>query len=205
MPHFQFVGVDTDGDGIHDHLDEDDDNDGILDGDDGCPLNPNTPCQLITASDTIVASGRVWAQVDLFTNVSWEQISAVCPQGVCAGNALLNGRDMTGWTWATVDDLNALFNFYIGIDVLGPGPDCYGEGHNNPWVDTFFDDGWRDHDFLPGYVSVGGRLRDSADYIAFLVDSWTPGMGSGGDGICTNEIFAGFNDPGTGAWFYHTP
>jgi hypothetical protein len=153
--------------------------------------------------DTVSVDGREWAQVDLFTNLSWNDINAVCTEGACFGT--LNGHDMTGWTWAKVDDLNALFNHYVGSDVLGPGPDCYSEGHNTPWVDAFFDDGWRGHDFITGYVSVGGRLRDSADYIAFLADSWTPGMGSGGDGICTNETFTGTNDPGTGAWFYRTP
>jgi hypothetical protein len=41
MPLFKFVGIDTDGDGIKDHVDEDDDNDGIFDVDDAYPLDPN--------------------------------------------------------------------------------------------------------------------------------------------------------------------
>lgn len=40
LPKFQFVGIDTDGDGIKDHIDEDDDNDGIPDIDDTYPLDP---------------------------------------------------------------------------------------------------------------------------------------------------------------------
>jgi hypothetical protein len=41
-PVFTFVGLDTDGDGVKNHLDEDDDNDGVLDPDDNCPLDgPN--------------------------------------------------------------------------------------------------------------------------------------------------------------------
>jgi hypothetical protein len=217
--------ADTDGDGEGDVCDDtpngtqDDDSDGVLNDVDNCPGVYNSDqadadgdgigdvCDpgVITAANTVTVQGRVWAQPDLFLNLSWDTINAVCPGGVCGNGAILNGWDVSGWTWASVDDLNALFNFYIGIDVLGPGLDCYGEGHDNPWVDAFFDDGWRDHDFFPGYVSVGGRLQDSADYLAFLVDSWTPGMGSGGDGICTSETFAGINDPGTGAWFYRTP
>ena len=28
---------------------------------------------------------------------------------------------MSGWTWASVDDINALFNYYVGVDVFrGP-------------------------------------------------------------------------------------
>ena len=34
---------------------------------------------------------------------------------------------MTGWTWATTDDVNALFNFYIGSKQLGPGPDNFSD------------------------------------------------------------------------------
>jgi hypothetical protein len=70
MPHFQFVGVDSDGDGIADHLDEDDDNDGILDRDDSCPLNPDTSIGAVCESSSgkvtvgdltgdVVVSGRV--------------------------------------------------------------------------------------------------------------------------------------------------
>ena len=44
MPVFEFVGIDTDEDGIFDHLDPDDDDDGIPDGDDPCPLNPDPLC-----------------------------------------------------------------------------------------------------------------------------------------------------------------
>lgn len=38
LPRFEFVGIDTDGDGVANHLDTDDDNDGVLDADDNCPL-----------------------------------------------------------------------------------------------------------------------------------------------------------------------
>ena len=37
-PVFTFVGIDTDDDGTKDYLDEDDDNDGVLDGYDDCPI-----------------------------------------------------------------------------------------------------------------------------------------------------------------------
>lgn len=44
MPLFDFVGTDSDGDGVEDHLDTDDDNDGVFDVDDLYPLNPNLGC-----------------------------------------------------------------------------------------------------------------------------------------------------------------
>ena len=42
QPLFTFVGIDTDEDGTKDYIDPDDDNDGVLDADDNCPLEgPN--------------------------------------------------------------------------------------------------------------------------------------------------------------------
>ncbi|MCB1704621.1 MAG: hypothetical protein KDI17_07155 [Halioglobus sp.] len=44
MPIFRDVGIDTDDDGVRNELDEDDDNDGILDADDVCPINSDQNC-----------------------------------------------------------------------------------------------------------------------------------------------------------------
>jgi hypothetical protein len=44
MPLFDFVGTDTDGDLVLDHLDEDDDNDGVYDVDDLYPFDPTLTC-----------------------------------------------------------------------------------------------------------------------------------------------------------------
>ena len=49
----------------------------------------------ITGADTMTGDGTDWAQVDLFTNLSWNEINAYCPGGVC-GTGSLNGNDMEG-------------------------------------------------------------------------------------------------------------
>ena len=84
--------------------------------------------------DTVTVDGREWAQVDHFTNLSWDDINAVCPEGVCSG--VLNGYDMTGWTWASFDDVSALFNHYIATDDVEVIQDCR-------VGDEFINDGWR--------------------------------------------------------------
>jgi len=65
---------------------------------------------------------------------------------------------MTGWIWASVEDLNALFNHYLGAEVLGPGPDHYIENPDSEWAPAFFDDGWRDMDSGPE-DEVAGWVR----------------------------------------------
>ena len=122
MPLFADVGLDRDNDGIRDELDEDNDNDGILDRDDACPLDPSNPCAGIAIADTFTApDGRLWAQPDLFQGLNWNDVNAVCPDGICAGT--LQGYDMEGWVWASVDDANTLVNQFNGSVLLGPGPD----------------------------------------------------------------------------------
>lgn len=114
MPIYTFVGIDTDGDGAKDHLDNNDDNDSWLDSDDPCPLDPNPDCiSAAPITDTVTVDGREWAQVTLFSGLSWVEIWGVCPQGECADNGLLNGYDMTGWTWASFGQTTVLFNNFL--------------------------------------------------------------------------------------------
>jgi hypothetical protein len=65
-----------------------------------------------STDDTVVVDGKSWLQPALFRNLSWEDIQAVCPSPteVCAG--VLNGFDLTGWTWASSDSVESLFEYY---------------------------------------------------------------------------------------------
>ena len=95
-------------------------------------------------TDVVTVDGVKWAQVDLFTDLSWNDISTVCPGGVC-GVGTLNGFDMDDWLWASVDDVNALFNHYLSAagvsapNLLGPGYDGY-NGAGGTFTPLFFAD-----------------------------------------------------------------
>jgi hypothetical protein len=56
MPVFEFVDIDTDSDGIKNHLDDDDDGDGVLDVNDPCPLDPNPACGLVVTIEQLIAN-----------------------------------------------------------------------------------------------------------------------------------------------------
>jgi hypothetical protein len=96
-------------------------------------------------TDTIIVDDREWAQPDLFFDISWNEINAVCPAGNCIDGGVLNGYDVTGMTWASTDDMNALLNNYIQPPsaLLGPGPDSTYGSNSNFWGDDAFDAGWR--------------------------------------------------------------
>lgn len=159
-PVFKFVGIDTDGDGIKDYLDEDDDNDGILDVDDPCPLIDDVTCTLIT--DTITVDGREWAQPGLFNGINRPGILSVCSgsAGECTSSTL-NGYKMTGWRFASREDVQSLFNHYLaeagvsGTDLLGPC-DRYDE-IDSTWAPAFFSDGWTGN---AGGNNIRGFTRD---------------------------------------------
>jgi len=142
--------VDTDGDGLSDDVDP-------------CPLNPTNPCALITDNDIVTADGKDWAQPDLFISVSWNQMNAACPGGACIDGAILNGRDMTGWTWAGFGDLAVLFNSY-GVDPPLPTlTNGASQQVGSVWAPAWFEGGWR-HTYIEtasDYLFTAGYLRDN--------------------------------------------
>jgi hypothetical protein len=60
----------------------------------------------------IKVEGKEWLQPVDFTNHSYNQISAVCPDGVCSGTLPGSAKDLTGYMWASSDDVLLLFQAY---------------------------------------------------------------------------------------------
>lgn len=111
----------------------------------------------VPVTETVIVNGKEWAQLNVFNYPSWNDINAVCPGGACTG--VLQGYDMTGWTWATADDVNDLFNYYIGSPELGPGPDEYSA--IDDFALTFFSDGWNATEASLTDPFISGRIQDS--------------------------------------------
>lgn len=162
----------------------------------------------ISITDTIIVGDREWAQVDLFVSQFPDDVNGmetICSRttGTC-GNGALNGYDMQGWTWASVDDVNALFNEYIGSAEMGPGADAYFE-IGSSWAPSFFVDGWRATSAGADFNAITGLTRN--------IDSGTLGTieGSLGDGLDLLDSDSAFSQnpyavfsplPVVGGWFY---
>lgn len=182
MPIFKDVGIDIDGDGIRNELDEDDDGDGVLDIDDSCPLNPDLSCD---GSTRITVNGKTWYQPDLFLGLTAAEIEAVCPGAICEG--VINGYNLTGWAWATGQDVVDLIEYYGTINT---GEEC-------PAIYSLFQDGWRETNtqfVMP--VRLAGLTKDSVVFISpanvpCSYDNFVPPFGSGT-----------ISDPTIGAFFY---
>ncbi len=68
----------------------------------------------ISTADIVNVGGQEWAQVNLFTNNSWDAINAQCPGGTCLTTSTINGYDLDGWAWASIYDVKALFEIFTG-------------------------------------------------------------------------------------------
>ena len=159
-------GVDTDGDGMINELDFDDDEDGVVDESDSCPLDgPNLDgmgCPSIAESETVLIYEKRWAQPYLFEGVTWHDVNAACPgpSGVCSGK--LGDVEVTGWTWASGADVTDLLNAFLGTE-LGAVPDLI---ETSGWTDfspNIFDYFYGSDS--EGAVSLYGWIREEANVV----------------------------------------
>lgn len=114
-------------------------------------LGYSLPSTAETITDTVLVGDREWAQVDLFTGLSGDTISRVCPAGNCAAGTgeLLNNWDMSGWSWAGVDEVQQLFSTIS--PYTSDSPEFAAE--NSSWAPEFFDQ----LGFRPTMSSDSGR------------------------------------------------
>lgn len=176
----------------------------------------------ITGEHIVRVDGTQWVQPDLFTDLSWIDVNTVCPSGVCIDGGELNGYTMTGWAWASVDDVNALFNAYLiagGVSeahLLGPGPGTTSSS-NDVWATAFTAD-FRTTWTVPGVgEDVRGFTRDTrapshgvvyrADVVNFFGEgSVVFGSDYASTSAVNNLISSSYEN--VGVWFYaahHSP
>jgi hypothetical protein len=163
---------------------------------------------------TVTMNGKEWAPLNSFGNLSWDEIDAVCPAtngGHCLVGAKLMEYDMTGWTWASVDDVNALFNAYLGSGAMGPGPDelaSAGMGLQFTQVLKFpatssaqVCGGCREATWK-GWTSTGSGVAGEAHLAEVYLALAAPVGYIGGH---STTLLTDAHAAGHSAWFYRTP
>ncbi len=75
-----------------------------------------------SSSAAPTVDGRQWRELYETTGLSWSQVASVCPtdgQTPCTGS--VGGKDLTGWTWATSDQVLGLMDDYApGLATAEP-------------------------------------------------------------------------------------
>ena len=75
-------------------------------------------------------TGTRWRQLTDTVGVSPEQVAQVCPrdgESRCAG--AVGGKDLTGWVWATADQVVALMGLYEPAILTAAPPDVAGDAY----------------------------------------------------------------------------
>lgn len=152
----------------------------------------------IPISESIFADGLLWAQVTPFGDLTWNEINAVCPAGDCDDG--LAGFDMRGWTWASVAEVNSLFNHYIAFPALGPGPDQHIDGLFT-FTPAVSNDGWEGI-LYADILAIIGYTRDAPPASCSGIGT---NQNSGQDVAATGGWSSPFTDCAgriSGGWFY---
>lgn len=172
------------------------------------------PAWAIPIPDTqrVTVDGVTWAQVNLFFRLTWDEIDAQCPDGVCASGSVLGPWHMAGWTWAGPEEAAALLNYYLanaGVgssDLLDPSDldDSYVtyDTRRAEWIKAIASD-FRytayDHTggyYLSGWVAKGPGQRYLVDFQYFdpVLDLYRNRAAA--------SSAARPDQAGFGAWFY---
>src|SRR5688500_9963915 len=72
--------------------------------------------------------GKEWRQLTDTTMVSWNQVAQVCPRdGVSACSGMAGTKDLTGWVWATREQVIQLFGYYEPAILTSPTSSVSGQ------------------------------------------------------------------------------
>ena len=75
-----------------------------------------------SSSAAPTVDGKQWRELYETTGLTWSQVASVCPtdgQTPCAGT--VGGKDLTGWTWGTSDQVRNLLDDYApGLATADP-------------------------------------------------------------------------------------
>jgi hypothetical protein len=166
-------------------------------------------------TDTVTADGKEWLQPADFLGYTYDQVSVTCPAGVCSGTLPGSTFDLTGYTWASIDEVSALFNSY-GLSQPFTGP--FQERFNDPNVNAAIAQDFAITaeecygDCPVTFLFVAGMVRDPAPagealyipYILYIDETIPPGPT---DLYFSNTVYvsstsARTDQHGTGVWFW---
>jgi len=159
----------------------------------------------IPGNNIVVVGGQEWAQVDMFSNSSWDTINAQCPAGVCSTGSVVNGWHLDGWKWASLDDVQLLFNVFTGLSTTAPG---VVEERGSSWAPLFIAT-FRPTTVRPEVSVVSGWAFAPLPPPAFELNAPTPNLKDvtippNGVDFASTASYVGRDSTNEerGAWFY---
>lgn len=148
----------------------------------------------------VIKDGKEWMQPADFTYNLFSDFANACPADPCTGS--INGIDLTGWTWATGADVNALYALY-GIPSAPPNS----HSDNSSWVDAIAEDftltleGSNDRR-MTVYIRPLPPSTATLDVLSYPAAPWP--LDSRAQ-VTQDSQFGPFPYPYSGAFFYRLP
>lgn len=149
--------------------------------------------------------GRTWRQLVGTTGATWNQVRAACPTDGSACQGMVGSADLTGWVWASQEDVLGLFAEFApdivpGGSVGGPAYTLAGLGFTGTFVPTS-----STYTIVGGFFYLGGWSSTQTGAAAYAPDV----------SASYNPHNAGFSVLGTagvdsasqyrGVWLYRPP
>jgi hypothetical protein len=157
----------------------------------------------------VIINGKEWLQLNEFPGaVSWNDIGGTCDAitGTCTGS--LSGMDVTGYTWASLDEVYGLFNEIVGSQVLGPPPDTAEIFPRGTWYSLFTAAGFETTQYggITGTDWIIGVSRTLNPAPGFFGDeAWAVAAGTSIPGGDTISSFGTPTDqPRYSPWIFRT-
>lgn len=160
------------------------------------------PSWAVPITDTVLVGGREWAQPADFKAFSWNTVNQQCPGLVCAVGSSLNNYQLEGWTWASVDDVQSLFNAYIGLNLVAPTTIAVPD---STWATAFFLD-FRSTDHFAEVVNGVSKSQHPSPndvYAPFIANDRLVATNPTFDIANTRNAIRQTSAPGNyGVWFF---
>jgi hypothetical protein len=150
-------------------------------------------------------NGKEWLQINRFLNTSWNQIAAKCPTNGTPCTGTIAGVDVTGWTWASQDDVRTLFSYSVPEILNTPtlsGPEYMA-------VALFFMDfikpTWQYYTTFGGYLyTAGWTSTQNEDGTAILAQVSSQYPVFDGYWSVAGANLPTFSSNTLGAWFWRS-
>lgn len=158
------------------------------------------------AIPVVTIGDNEWLRPSDVEGVSWNEIEAACPTGLCYGTVLGGAVDLTGWTWAWGEQVSDLFN------ALTPFPAGQLGGSvseiDSAWAPAFLDLFPPTSSDSAGSTVEGwtrSRIYSGTDYTvlaAFVAAVSDATRGSADTADVYAQSFSSPIDRPIGGWFY---
>lgn len=152
-------------------------------------------------ADNVFADGKNWRQLTETTGFSFDAVSNHCPigGGACSGT-------FDGWTWATVTEVQSMFQTYNSAFVVNGGTsDIESPGNQEDWATAFLADfnktGGVDGNFpfVSGWTAT--EIDSTFSYFGEVANSF---LNDFGDRMRTDRSPRSAGFPLRGVWLYET-